>query len=185
MKLVLNVLTVVPETLTKNQGYTQSILNADNCLNQLKQKTVQIQSPELKDFFRRIGLRIFLFNEIYTILIFNQYSQSPGRRGIIITFCYKCGKESSENTYYCPRCGEKIRRSKAEVSSPRRGRSNWEQEIEKTLSTIGKSIEEAIENVIESIQEATKRETVICSNCSEKNIGNAKFCYRCGKDLTQ
>lgn len=94
-----------------------------------------------------------------------------------MVFCSKCGEELPENAYFCPKCGARTRRGvEAGISTP------WE-ELKDALSKMGQEIEKAFKTTRESIRESTSREQVVCSHCGEKNLGYARFCYKCGKEL--
>jgi alpha-L-arabinofuranosidase len=47
---------------------------------------------------------------------------------------------------------------------------NWEKEMEKTLSTVAREMEKTFKTVKESIRKSMRRETVVCSNCKERNF---------------
>lgn len=105
-----------------------------------------------------------------------------------MVFCSKCGEELPENAYFCPKCG--VRTSKgveARISSPREDLkdafSKMGEEIEKSFSIAAKEIKEAFKTVREEIRKAVSLETVACSHCGEKNLVDARFCYKCGKKL--
>lgn len=110
-------------------------------------------------------------------------------------FCTKCGKDLFENAYFCPYCGARTNRgADAKVPIPKE-RYDWEQEIEKALSTATEEVEKALEMATAEIEKAlkmTRKETrkaassvepAICSNCGERNPVNARFCRKCGKKL--
>jgi len=60
----------------------------------------------------------------------------------------------------------------------------WDKEVEKTLSTVAKELEQTFDHVRENIQKAIKGKTIICPHCGGKNLSGGKFCYRCGKELS-
>jgi len=96
---------------------------------------------------------------------------------ILMVFCSGCGEELPETAYFCLKCGVRtIKGIDADIAPP----WNWEQQVEKALSKVGKEMEKAFETVRESIQKSIKREPVLCSNCGEKGLSSAKFCYKCG-----
>ena len=103
-------------------------------------------------------------------------------------FCSSCGKELSKNAYLCPNCGMRTRMG-VEVGAGgpreevREAFRRMEEESEKAFETAGREIEKAFKTARKEIREATKKESVVCPDCGEKNLGDAKFCYKCGKKL--
>ncbi len=97
-----------------------------------------------------------------------------------MVFCSKCGEKLPENAYFCFKCGIRTRKGiEVGISPP----WNWEQNVEKALSTVAKEMEKAFETVREGIKKSIKREPVVCSRCGEKSLGYSKFCYKCGAKL--
>ena len=112
-------------------------------------------------------------------------------RGVMVMgFCSRCGKELSEDAYFCPKCGVKTRRGvEAGVPTPfpsedlKEAFSKMGQEMERAFSIAAKEIQKAFGTVRESVGESGRREPAVCPHCGEKNVGDAKFCYGCGKEL--
>ena len=105
-----------------------------------------------------------------------------------MVFCSSCGEELPENAYFCPRCGIRTKKgAEAGISTPwedlRDAFSKMGEEIEKTFSIAGKEMEKAFKKARDKIVEATSKEPVTCPHCREKNLVDAKFCYKCGKKL--
>lgn len=105
-----------------------------------------------------------------------------------MVFCSKCGEELPGNAYFCLKCGVKTRKGvESGISTP------WEdmkdvfhktgQEIEKAFSIAGKEMEKAFKTARESIRKSISREQIVCPHCQEKNLGDARFCYKCGEEL--
>jgi len=60
----------------------------------------------------------------------------------------------------------------------------WGEKLEKAFERVGTEIERAFEGVGEEVEEAAAgEELVVCPECREENIADAKFCYKCGKRL--
>jgi len=105
-----------------------------------------------------------------------------------MVFCSNCGEELPENAYFCPKCGVRTKKGvEAGISAPwedlRDAFAKMGEEIEKAFSVAGREMERAFKRAREEIREATSREPVICSTCGEKNVADARFCYKCGKKL--
>jgi ribosomal protein L40E len=102
-----------------------------------------------------------------------------------MVFCSKCGVSLTENANFCPKCGVRTKKGKeAKVSPP------WEDvfsevgvEIETALSTASREIEKAFKEATGGIRKAIAKESTVCSNCSEKNPTDARFCHKCGTNL--
>jgi predicted RNA-binding Zn-ribbon protein involved in translation (DUF1610 family) len=105
-----------------------------------------------------------------------------------IVFCSSCGKELSEDAYFCPNCGVRTRMG-VEVGAGgpweevREAFGRMGEELEKAFETAGREIEKAFKTAKEEIKEATSKEQVVCPDCGEKNASSAKFCYKCGRKL--
>lgn len=105
-------------------------------------------------------------------------------------FCTKCGKEVPEDAYFCPSCGARTLKGKeAGVSAPldevRDALSTMGRELEKAFQTAAKEIRGAFETARENVKQSTSIRPVICKNCSQKNLSNANFCTKCGKELVK
>jgi uncharacterized membrane protein YvbJ len=103
-------------------------------------------------------------------------------------FCHKCGKEISEDAYFCPNCGMRTERgAEAGVSAPmeevREAFSRMGQEMEKAFSIAAKEIHEAFKTARENIRQPTGREPIACTHCGEKNASSASYCHKCGEKI--
>lgn len=97
-----------------------------------------------------------------------------------MVYCPKCAEELPEKAYFCLKCGTRTQKGvEAGVSPP----WNWENQLEQTLSTVAKEMEKAVESVRESLNKSTQKASVSCSMCGNKNLGSAKYCYKCGSEL--
>ena len=97
-----------------------------------------------------------------------------------MVYCSQCAEELPEKAYFCLKCGTRTQSGVvAGVSPP----WNWEKQLEQTLSTIAKEMEKAVQSVRESINKSTQKSPISCSSCGEKNLGSAKYCYKCGLEL--
>jgi ribosomal protein L40E len=101
-------------------------------------------------------------------------------------FCTKCGKDLLEDAFFCPRCGIKtIKGTEAGVATPY---EDWRDALAragKELDRISVEIGRAFEPARKKLQETFNPETKICSNCGEKNRGDAVYCNKCGKSLVK
>ena len=98
-----------------------------------------------------------------------------------MVFCSKCGEEIPKDACYCPGCGVRIRRRvEVEAGGPwdkvEEGFERMGEELEKAFERVGREIERAFEGEREE-------ELVVCPECREENVADAKFCYKCGGKL--
>lgn len=105
-----------------------------------------------------------------------------------MVYCSNCGKELTENTNFCPKCGITTRKGgTVEVAGPwkdlREAVAEIGEEMEKAFSIAKKEMETAFKKARDGIREATSQKTVVCSQCGETNRTNANFCYTCGNKL--
>jgi DNA-directed RNA polymerase subunit RPC12/RpoP/RNA polymerase subunit RPABC4/transcription elongation factor Spt4 len=107
-----------------------------------------------------------------------------------MVFCTRCGKLLPEGAYFCPNCGVRtIKGREAGVPIPI---DEWKeafhkagQEMEKAFSVAAKEIEEVFKNVRAGFEESTKKRTVACPQCGERNLKEASFCHNCGRKFRQ
>ena len=109
-----------------------------------------------------------------------------------MVYCSHCGTQIAEDTYFCPRCGTKTEAGKtAKAAYPL-------DELHDIFDHVGAELEKAFTFAAHETQEAFKRAgeeirknsskptvqegTVVCPNCGFKNVSDASFCYKCGKN---
>lgn len=105
-----------------------------------------------------------------------------------MVYCSECGEELPEEAAFCPKCGSRTGEPLKEgVSIPmdelREGLAEAGEEIEKALQIAAREIDRAFRTARENIRDHTRRRTVACPDCGEKNPYYAKFCHSCGKAL--
>jgi len=97
-----------------------------------------------------------------------------------MVFCSKCGEEIPKDACYCPSCGVRIRREvEIEAGGP------WD-EVSEAFERMGEKLERAFERVgreIERAFEGEEEKLIVCPECREENVADAKFCYKCGEKL--
>lgn len=108
--------------------------------------------------------------------------------GKLMVYCSECGEELPGKAAFCPKCGRRTGEPLEEgVSLPmdelREGLAEAGEEIEKALQVAAREIDRAFRTARENIREQTRRRTVACPDCGEKNPYYAKFCNSCGKAL--
>jgi uncharacterized membrane protein YvbJ len=104
-------------------------------------------------------------------------------------YCSKCGNRVSDDEYFCSKCGARTREGVAAgVSAPweevRDSLSKMGQEMEKAFSVAAGEIHEAFKTAGESVRRSTGKESVVCSNCGEKNASDSSYCYKCGEKIS-
>jgi len=109
---------------------------------------------------------------------------------ISMVFCLKCGKELPEDAYFCPSCGVRTPRGveagvSVLVEELRVAFAKMGQEMEKAFRTAAKEIETAFKTVREDVHASKVKTTIVCSECGQKNSGDASYCFNCGKRLGQ
>jgi ribosomal protein L40E len=102
----------------------------------------------------------------------------------LVYYCYNCGKELPEGAIYCTKCGTRTVLGGQSVNTPsdemRETFTKMSQEMEHAFSLAAKELQEAFQTARTHIQKTASKELIICSNCSEKNVPNAKYCTKCG-----
>jgi ribosomal protein L40E len=102
-------------------------------------------------------------------------------------FCSKCGAKLPEDACFCSKCGVRTKKgAEAGVSTPLEelnyAFSKMGDEMEKAFTTAAKEIQKAVRTVRESVRSGSKQ-SVVCSQCGERNVSGAVFCYNCGKKI--
>lgn len=105
-----------------------------------------------------------------------------------MVFCSNCSEELPENAYFCPKCGVKTSKGvEVGVSTSWKDLedafSRMGEEMRKAFSIAAIEMEKAFKTAGETVRKATRRETLVCAHCGEKNFGYARFCHNCGKKL--
>ncbi len=112
----------------------------------------------------------------------------PSVVGSSMVFCTSCGRELSEDAYFCPKCGAVTQAGrKAGVASPLEDmrQTLWKmgEELGRVLRTTARQTQSALAKTSEEIRhrvESTSR----CANCGNMNPFGSRFCSSCGKTLT-
>jgi predicted amidophosphoribosyltransferase len=100
--------------------------------------------------------------------------------GDLMVYCSNCAESLPEEAYFCLKCGKRTQRGiEAGISPP----WNWEKQIEQTLSNVAREVEKAVASIRGGINQSTQKASVLCSHCGGKNLGSARFCYKCGSEL--
>ena len=96
-----------------------------------------------------------------------------------MVYCHKCGKKNDTDAQYCNKCGHLIAKS-----------STFEENIEKFADEIGrkaerfgKRVEKKAKEFAKSIKEESQPETKHCSDCNVDLDYDAKYCWKCGKEI--
>jgi rRNA maturation endonuclease Nob1 len=102
-------------------------------------------------------------------------------------FCSNCGKEISDNDYFCSYCGARTR------IGAEKGVSYTSDDVREAFQKMGQEMEKAFQTAAKEIQKAFKtarqniktqgEENITCSNCNTASPNSAVFCYKCGKKL--
>ncbi len=110
------------------------------------------------------------------------------RMGYILVFCSNCGKELDLEDFFCSKCGVRTRKGIEAGISTRwkdlKGElSRVGEEMEKAFTIAGKEMEKAFRTARDKFKEVTSKEPIVCPNCGEESLTDAKFCHNCGKKL--
>jgi len=102
--------------------------------------------------------------------------------------CPKCGNNISDRDYFCSKCGARIKEGvppgvSDSMEETREALSKMGQELEKAFSLAAKDIQEAFKTAGDNVRRSTSKESLICSNCGEKNASDANYCYKCGQKI--
>ena len=105
-----------------------------------------------------------------------------------MAYCSNCGEKLPKDAYFCPKCGTKaVKGADANVPTPsdelREAFAKMSQELEKAFGVAAHEMEVAFQTARKNIQKSIQKESVVCSNCGEKNPSGATFCFKCGKKL--
>jgi len=107
-----------------------------------------------------------------------------------MAYCSNCGEKLPEDALFCPKCGTRTAKGvKAKAASPsdemKEAFNRMSQEMEKAFNIAAKEMQAAFQTARRNIQKTLYKEAVVCPNCGAKNLGNAVYCFKCGKKLPQ
>jgi adenine-specific DNA methylase len=101
-------------------------------------------------------------------------------------FCTKCGKEISEESFFCLNCGVRtVKGKEADVAPPV---EDWREAFSRVgheLEKAAKEMEKAFEEARQKIRESVGTRMVVCPHCGGTNPFDSSFCYKCGRNLTK
>jgi uncharacterized membrane protein YvbJ len=107
---------------------------------------------------------------------------------MIMAYCSNCGEKLPRDAYFCPNCGTKtMKGTETKVASSaddmREAFNKMEVELQKAFAVAAKEIQAAFQTARDNVQQSIRTETVVCSNCGEKNPHGSVFCYKCGEKI--
>lgn len=105
-----------------------------------------------------------------------------------MVYCHNCGEKIPDDALFCPKCGTKtVKGAQANTATPsddmREAFTKMSVEMEKAFKIAAKEVENAFREARSNIQKTVYKESVVCSNCGQKNSAGATFCFNCGKKL--
>src|SRR4030042_770101 len=97
---------------------------------------------------------------------------------MVMAYCSNCGEKLPKDAYFCPKCGTKaVKGTEASVQTPtddlREAFAKMSQELEKAFAVAAAEMQEAFQTARKNIQKSIQKESVVCSNCGEKNPSGA------------
>ena len=107
-----------------------------------------------------------------------------------LPYCVNCGEKIAEDAYFCPKCGTKTEKGRAESDYPfgelRDAFYSVGIELEKAFTIAAKETHAAIQKAKENLQQKPVwTDTIVCSKCTAKNPSSAVFCNSCGNKIGQ
>lgn len=96
-----------------------------------------------------------------------------------MNYCQKCGHKNDDDAEYCNKCGNYL----AKPSSFEKDIEKAAEEFGRKAEEFGKRIEKKAKDFSKSVEEKSHSETKHCSDCDIDLDYDAKFCWKCGKEI--
>jgi ribosomal protein L40E len=106
-----------------------------------------------------------------------------------MVYCSNCGEKTSDEAYFCPKCGTKTLKGKAaNAAYPndelRDAFYKVGVELERAFNIAAHETHAAIKRANDSMQQKSAvKEGVVCPVCKTKNPYGSVFCHSCGVKL--
>ena len=94
-------------------------------------------------------------------------------------YCSECGKKNDDDAQYCTKCGNYI----AASSDFEKDVDKFAEEFGRKAEQFGKRIEKKAKEFAKTVEENTTSKTKDCPDCKEELDNDAKFCWKCGKEI--
>ena len=117
-----------------------------------------------------------------------------------MVYCANCGKEIDDEAYFCSKCGTRTAKAVKDGVAIPFSETQMKADVERALSQASKALDEGVKVAQTALQDVAKRvdEEVrlargknkdqsaqkTCSACGQENISTAKYCMKCGKEIT-
>ena len=96
-----------------------------------------------------------------------------------MSYCHECGKKNDDDAQYCTKCGNYIAKS----SSFEKNIDKFAEEFGRKAEQFGKHIEKKAKKFAKSVEQSVDSKEKKCPNCGIDIESDAKFCWKCGKEL--
>jgi uncharacterized membrane protein YvbJ len=94
-------------------------------------------------------------------------------------YCDKCGAKNDDDAQYCTKCGNHL----ANSSSFEKDIDKFAEEFGRKAEQFGKHIEKKAKEFAQSVNQSVDSRKKKCPDCMVDLDGDAKFCWKCGKEI--
>jgi len=104
-------------------------------------------------------------------------------------YCSKCGKQLENDARFCPNCGTRTPLGVSSgvnypaVEEIRKAFEKAGDEMERAFSEAAQELRKAVQSTSRSVRGTLVGDPIICKQCGEKNLPDARYCSKCGNKL--
>ena len=96
-----------------------------------------------------------------------------------MSYCSECGEKNDNYSQYCTKCGNYL----AKNNSLEKNIDKFAEEFGRKAEQFGKVIEKKAKEFGKSVEKSVNSTKKKCPDCKIDLVSDAKFCWKCGKEI--